>query len=353
MTEEEFSNIFIGPLHEDGLHLSEIDKNIYDEVIDLTNRFCMPSQVLNNLVYNNEVTNPLIDSLLKQRHVANLKTLINRNELLKIANLFNENSIDYVFMKGAAINELNDDYVRHSRDLDILVCKQSLSKAYGLLKGIGYFYLNPLVSDSAKFISQKHHLPVLTNGEGALVEIHHRVTKKMIYKECPLTHSMLRNYLTVTRNKINFRISDVNHTIAHIIYHAIKHHKFNIGPIFLHDIKSIRDQCKDEEKLNNLLDTLDLKDDYRKILNFIDTKSIKDSFEIYNTQQLKIVLDEINLKKLSNLPFTQKGRINFWNIMKTPFQYSEDSFQTSKYSFKFYLMILKTLKRHIERLLRN
>ena len=52
MTEEQFSNLFIRPLYKDKFLLSEIDKNIYDEIIYLSNKFCMPSQVLNNLIYN-------------------------------------------------------------------------------------------------------------------------------------------------------------------------------------------------------------------------------------------------------------------------------------------------------------
>ena len=140
MREDEFGNIFIRPLHNDKFPLSEIDKNIYDEVLDLSNRFLLPSQILNNLIYEKGISNPLIDGLIKQTHVANLKKLINQKEILKIANLFNENSIDYVFMKGTAINAQNGDYVRYSRDLDVLVCEQSLSKAYELLKQIGYVY---------------------------------------------------------------------------------------------------------------------------------------------------------------------------------------------------------------------
>ena len=189
--------------------------------------------------------------MIKQTHVANLKKLINQNELLKIANLFNENSIDYVFMKGSAINVLSDGYVRYSRDLDVLVCKHSLLKAYELLKNIGYGYLSPLVADTAKFTSQTHHIPILSNGEGALVEIHHRVTSKSAYKECPFAESMLKEKLIITKNNVNIRISNVNHTIAHIIYHAVKHHKFDLGPVFLHDIKHLKEQDKDEIQLNS------------------------------------------------------------------------------------------------------
>lgn len=352
MNENEFSNIFIRPLYKDKFPLSEIDKNIYDEVLDLSDRFCLPSQILNNLIYDNETSNSLIDGLIKQTHVANLKKLINQNELLKIANLFNENSIDYVFMKGSAINVLSDGYVRYSRDLDVLVCKHSLLKAYELLKNIGYGYLSPLVADTAKFTSQTHHIPILSNGEGALVEIHHRVTSKSAYKECPFAESMLKEKLIITKNNVNIRISNVNHTIAHIIYHAVKHHKFDLGPVFLHDIKHLKEQDKDEIQLNRLLTRLCLKDQYRKIVNFIDKKNVDDIFEIYKIQQIKIY-NERNPKKISYLVFSQKGRSDLWNITKRFFIFNEDYFQTSKYSFKFYLILLIIIKRHIVRLLKN
>ena len=104
MREEQFSNLFIRPLYNDKFLLSEISKNIYDEIIDLSNKFCMPSQVLNNIIYDPKIKNPLIDGLKKQIYISNLKKLINQRELLKISKLFNENEIEYVFLKGSAIN---------------------------------------------------------------------------------------------------------------------------------------------------------------------------------------------------------------------------------------------------------
>ena len=352
MSEDEFSNIFIRPLHKDIFPLSEIDKNIYDEVIDLTNRFCIPSQVLKNLIYDEKIKNPLIDSLSEQMLIANLKKLINQKELLKIANLFNLNSIEYVFMKGSAINALNDEYVRYSRDIDILVCKKSLLMAYELLKEIGYGYLNPLVSDSSKFTNKIHHLPVLTNGEGALVELHHRVTKKLIYSECPLTDLMLKQPLIINKNNVDIKITNINHTIAHLTYHAFLHHGFALGPVFLYDIKYLLGLRKDDGGLTNLLNKMGLKEDYREVIKFIDKEIMIDSFKIYKVQKIKIY-DQKNPKKFSYLLFTKKGRLDFWNTIKTAFMFYEDYFQTSKYSLKFYLILLKTLKRHIGRLSKN
>lgn len=352
MREDEFSNIFIRPLHNDKFPLSKIDQNIYDEVIDLSDRFILPSQILNNLIYEKGISNPLIDGLIKQTQVANLKKLINRKEMLKIAKLFNENSINYVFMKGAAINLLNSDYVRYSRDLDILVRKQSLSKAYELLKKIGYVYHNRLVSDSSKFTNQIHHLPVLSNEEGGLVELHHRVTKKSIYNECPLTDLMLKQPLTISKNNVEIKITNINHTIAHLTYHAFTHHEFDLGPVYLYDIKNLLSLPKDNGGLTNLLNKMGLKGDYEEVIKFIDREIMIDSFKIYKVQKIKIY-DQKNPKNFRYLLFSQKGRLDFWNTIKTAFIFYEDYFQTSKYSLKYYLIFLIILKRHIERLSKN
>lgn len=352
MREDEFGNIFIRPLHNDKFPLSEIDKNIYDEVLDLSNRFLLSSQILNNLIYDKETSNHLIDGLIKQTQIGNLKKLINQRELLKIASLFNENSIDYVFMKGSAINVLTDGYVRYSRDLDVLVNTQHLLKAYEILKEIGYGYLNPLVSDSTKFTNQNHHLPVLSNGEGALLELHHRVTSKLTYNKCPLADSMLKQPLIINKTNVDIKITNINHTIAHLTYHAFLHHGLDLGPVFLYDIKYLLGIHKHDGGLTNLLNKMSLKEDYREVIKFIDKEIRIDSFKIYKVQKIKIY-DQKNPKRFSYLLFTQKGRLDFWNKIKMALMYNEDYYQTSKYSLKFYLILLKILKSYIGRLLKN
>ena len=222
--------------------------------MDLSNKFCIPTQILNNLIYDPKIKNPLIDSLKNQIAVSNLKKLINQREILKISKLYNENKINYVFLKGSAINVLCHGYVRYSRDLDILVSKKSLSKAYELLKDMGYKYLDPLVSDSCNFINQTHHLPVLSNGEGGLVEIHHRVTKKSLYEKCPLTELMLSQNSDVVINRVRVNVSSFNHLITHIVYHASLHHSFAMGPVFLYDIKYLKKNITSNQDLKKFIE---------------------------------------------------------------------------------------------------
>ena len=122
MKEDQFNNIFLRPLHKDKFHLSEIDKRTYDEVLDLSNNFCMPTEILNNLEYNTKIQNSLINGLKKQTYISNLKKLINQKELLRISKLYNENGIDYVFMKGSAINFFCNSFPSINSDISLFAC---------------------------------------------------------------------------------------------------------------------------------------------------------------------------------------------------------------------------------------
>ena len=64
---------------------------------------------------------------------------------------------------------------------------------------------------------------------------------------------MLSQYSTVNKNSIDIKISSINHLVAHIIYHAAFHHKFNIGPVFLYDIKNFKNKITNNKELENLL----------------------------------------------------------------------------------------------------
>ena len=66
MKEVQFINIFINPLDSKKIHLNEINKDIYHEVKDLTNRFLIPNHVLKNILYDNKSSNSLIQSLKEQ-----------------------------------------------------------------------------------------------------------------------------------------------------------------------------------------------------------------------------------------------------------------------------------------------
>ena len=82
------------------ININEIDKDIYDEVLSLSDRFCISSHVLNNLIYDAKSSNRLINELRTQYNISNLKNLLNKKEFIKIAKLFKRHEINYVFLKA-------------------------------------------------------------------------------------------------------------------------------------------------------------------------------------------------------------------------------------------------------------
>ena len=154
------------------------------------------------------------------------------------------------------------------------------------------------------------------------------------------------------KNGVSINIPDVHHSIVHLIYHAVVQHRFSLGPIFLYDIKYLTSILKDKDDLINLLQRTGLEKDYRKIVSYVDKKRMIDTFGIHS--QYKKLLDaETNLKKFNYLFFTKKGRLDFFNLIKTRLRNNEDCFQTSRYSFKYYYILLITLRRFILKLLKN
>jgi hypothetical protein len=352
MKESEFIQIIINPLYEDRLSINKINNAIYDEVIHMADKFLMPTQIKNNLIFDTSTPNILSTELDKIANISKLKNLINKNEVARISNLYIKNGIEHVFLKGSAINLLSDDYVRYSRDIDILVAKNSIPKAYQLLKEIGYSYMNPLVSDTTKYINSGHHLPILSHSNGALIEIHHRLTRKSSFKKCPLTETIITKSITLDKNGVRIYIPDINHLIAHLTYHSVVQHTFNLGPIFLYDIKFLRSFLKDQDSLINLLNKCDLEKDYMKIVDYIDNKKMIDIFGIYNRYKIRSH-NEKNPKTFTYFFFSKKGRFDFLNIIKRKLEFNEDIYQTSKFSIKFYLILLINLKNHILRLLKH
>lgn len=182
-----------------------------------------------------------------------------------------------------------------------------------------------------------------------MVEVHHRVTKKYIYNECPLAELMLEQYFSIRKNGINIKISNINHLIAHILYHAALHHKFDIGPVFLYDIKYLKAKITNNTDLERLLNQMNLIKIFEEIKSHTENNMLKDRFKIYETINTKI-LNQKNPKKLKYFFFSKKGLSDFLKIISRKFKYNEDLFQTSKYSYRFYLILFIQLKNYIKKI---
>ena len=181
------------------LPLSEINQRDYKNILSIAGEGLLYSYVLKKIIFKqDETSNPLIRDL----QMGEKLCLIKKKQLIleskKISKIFSSEDISHVFLKGISIhfNNFDKENIRFSRDIDILVEKKQIVEAYNLLKEMDYQYLDNYVEDNASFISNRHHLPILTNKAGSLVEIHSRITKKRDFSQCPISDSLLQFELT-------------------------------------------------------------------------------------------------------------------------------------------------------------
>lgn len=108
-------------------------------------------------------------AVLYKRHQHNAEVRLNVIE--ELLRLFNDNDIPSILIKGSALcTSLYDDpALRPMRDIDILVSKENVERAQGLLIDAGF------VQSTAPIPSDHHHLPSLhktVNGVKICFELH-------------------------------------------------------------------------------------------------------------------------------------------------------------------------------------
>lgn len=262
---------------------NKIEINIEDahnqkKFFDLAKSFQLSAYLLRSINYSKKTT-PLKENLIKLNNNYLMKILAMRYEISKISKIFDENNIEYVVLKGMAMNIKKIDSCRHFRDLDILILKKDLKIAYKILKTLGYKYFNNKSNDDVKYIRNKHHLPPMVNNFGITVELHHRVTLPSIFKTCPLTD------VAFFEKEIcdGVYVPSEKFLLVHTLYHGILHHELRSGPNFLLDIKSILVKNTNADvSINALLKKLDLIHEYQQakilIKNCKNKKYIDDRF---------------------------------------------------------------------------
>lgn len=98
------------------------------------------------------------------------------NEIKSIANIFNQNKINYVFLKGAAYlvkNHFEDFGERMLGDIDVLVQESQINESYQLL--LNHNYKSTKQGISAKYFNNKHLPRLQSDVNLAAVEIHNKV----------------------------------------------------------------------------------------------------------------------------------------------------------------------------------
>ena len=141
-------------------------------------------------------------------------------ELIRIHQLFTENDIDYISLKGPALSQqIYGDYtIRSSRDLDILVKTKDFIKASNLLKSIDYKnnkkfnIINRFNYKEYKFINEKRNV---------LVELHHRVFNNKYL--LPMDVTIFNNREFIQINDMTIPVLPIRSNFEYLALHALAH----------------------------------------------------------------------------------------------------------------------------------
>lgn len=244
--------------------IKNLEKQNY--FFNLSKNFQLSGHLLNSIEFS-ENTNALKEKLIKLNNNYLKKILLMRHEISTLGKLFDKNNIEYMVLKGMAMELKGLDSSRHFKDLDILIKQKDLKKAYKLLRSSGYAYHNKDSNDSIKYIRDKHHIPPMVNDVRVIVELHYRITKPILFKSCPLT-----NVAFLEKEKYDgVNVPSDKVLLAHSLYHGVLQDELMSGPIFLLDIKSITmKNMHVDNSINHLLERLRLLDEYKQAKSLIE-----------------------------------------------------------------------------------
>ena len=98
---QEFESYFLQSFLPNKIQINIESANLQNYFFDLSKSFQLSGYLLNSIDFS-EKTMPLKENLIRLNNNYLKKSLIMRYEISKITQLFNQNNIDYVVLKGIA-----------------------------------------------------------------------------------------------------------------------------------------------------------------------------------------------------------------------------------------------------------
>ncbi|MEM1195653.1 MAG: nucleotidyltransferase family protein [Pseudomonadota bacterium] len=166
------------------------------------------------------------------------RSLVMQRALIEIGELFDAHRIAYCALKGASLSLefYAEPALRPMRDLDIMVAPDQAEKAYEHLLEAGY---TKLQGKGHYGMEYAHHLPPLTNADGVLLELHHRIAPREWSGSLPLGQRLLLNARPIEFQGHLVRMAHPTDTFLHLVVHASFQHLFDNGPCLLSDVSAL------------------------------------------------------------------------------------------------------------------
>ncbi|AEG01976.1 hypothetical protein Metme_3615 [Methylomonas methanica MC09] len=180
----------------------------------------------------------VVKVLQKTTRKHSLRNLALYQELIAVTRLLAASKIPSLALKGAFLANFTYQAIglRPMRDIDLLVPKTHVVKAFELLKENGYQTGYDGLPE-AHLEGKKIHLPPLARPNGIPIELHHRLTFPHPngvtdeYESAIWTRSISKRM-----GNTSIKFPCVEDLLLHLCYHATEGHQFSIGPLALMDV---------------------------------------------------------------------------------------------------------------------
>lgn len=329
--------------------LSRLYKEEEEEILRIAKDFLYSGFLIGSLNFDKS-NYQLFDALETHNKAFFINYLIMKKSLIEIAKAFNQKKICFVVLKGMALNieKIYPPGVRQHRDIDLLVKKEDIKKAYKILRKLKFKYGNYEAADNANYL-YKHHIPPMRNEHGIILELHWRVTDVNKYEECPLTDHIIEKSRESNLVK-GVYVPDLDCLMAHSLYHGISAHNLDHGPIFIFDIMQIY-------KFNNekwpegikIIEKMGLIKSFNLVREIIEQTKNEDSLSKESMHLIDCLLDDFSWS-------SKKKQISLFGFEKKRFTYKElffkfkkshdvisNNYQVPFSSFKFWVFFFKKI----------
>lgn len=245
LTNNHFSNIFFKnfllPVKN---HSSQVQEKDLFKLSKIFQNGRAEKHLINYLEYNNLRYFPDYQALQNLCDARTYKSLQIIETSIKILQLFNQNKINCIPLKGAQLIFFYNQSpsIRPMRDLDLLVNESQINEAVRLLLQNGFFFKSKkdIKKDYKSSINPYgYDIEPLVNDHGVCIEIHYKIFQEI---KCSMSEIMWKQSekSLISEIKINMLTPEI--LSLHFIYHSTSKQGFDVGVQALFDLYHIFSQ---------------------------------------------------------------------------------------------------------------
>ncbi|WP_214821073.1 MULTISPECIES: nucleotidyltransferase family protein [unclassified Exiguobacterium] len=277
-------------------------RNLSDFFLTLTNQLQLKIQeneqvLVENVKFHRLYPNPSEFSLefldLRQLQIKNnMQMLQTKRQLCLIAQLFDQENIPMICLKGPVIlSKAYDANVgRIMRDLDLLVSPKHIEESANLLQSLGYVTTDDLTDFN--YLQKNHHFVFTHQESNHIVELHWRLFPSIVEEPDFSLLWKSRDSIEIAEQKINCLNDELLFT--YLIVHGSKHgwfrlkwlfdiHQFLQQPLNWIRVAEIADQWKTQHMMGQamiLIETLFEQNTPESLKRYMNSKKARKMAQI-------------------------------------------------------------------------